>query len=89
MRETKINKGRGELLLNLKKAIGFDLIVQQRKACKKYYYERISDVNFEDKLELEYVKLPHFFNRSSIWIILYLLPDYSIPKQSLSFFIIY
>ena len=35
MRETKINKERGgELLLNLKQ---WNLIVQQRKACKKYY----------------------------------------------------
>ena len=46
-------------------------------------------MNFEDKLELEYMKLLHFFNQPGIWIVLYLLPDYSIPKQSLSFFIIY
>ena len=32
MRETEINKERGELLLNLKKAL--HLILQQRKACK-------------------------------------------------------
>ena len=72
MRETKINKERGNLLLmlKLKESNG-------RKACKKYYYERISNVNFEDKLELEYVKLSHFFNQPGIWIILYLLADYS------------
>ena len=35
------------------------------------------------------MKLLQFFNQPGIWIILYLLPDYSIPKQSLSFFIIY
>ena len=46
-------------------------------------------MNFEDKLQLEYVKVPHFFNQPGIWIILYLLLNYSIPKPSLSFFIIY
>ena len=77
MRETKINKERDELLLNLKKAMEYNC------AAEKGLYE------IEDKLELEYVKLPHFFNQPGIWIILYLLHDYSIPKQSLSFLIIY
>ena len=68
---------------------GTEEILQQapeEKACKKYYQERISNVNFKVKLELQYVKLPHFFNQLGTCIILYLLANYLLLKQSLRFF---
>ena len=43
-------------------------------------------MNFKDKLELQCLKLSHFFNQLGICIILYLLANYSIPKQSLKIF---
>ena len=63
------------------------LLYSRERLVKKYLKKKISNVNFEDKLELQYVKLPHFFYQLGICIILYLLADYSITKKSLIVFL--